>query len=423
MLTMNAYRKALSAGVVIIFFSNLPLFLFNKELFPVQPLMWVIITGLFTVPIVFQALLGTQFRIRPLAVWCSFYMLISMLWFLAFAGTGEDFGEVQQRALAISFLLLMLAVFSGDDAQRVARRAIAVCVLIAVAINLYELFHPQTFSESFRRSAGLYINPNQSGAALIVGMILSRSIVPRRYRLLFELVVGLGVLVTFSRGAMVGWLAVFILANARPKTTSFNLRTTVLIVVPIVAFLVSPWWADVQQSLQEEGLVTSSTLDRLAFFRQGAANEESAGGRAKIADLAWDSIARHPAAGLGTGTARNDPPFDTIGPHNMYLALMVDHGLLGALILPLMVLASTWGASGQIRDEAILFACFITLWGLVSHNVLEERYILLSFALMASMTATSERRVASGTATAPATRPVTSTAVTSTRQSLREVTS
>ena len=53
---------------------------------------------------------------------------------------------------------------------------------------------------------------------------------------------------------------------------------------------------------------------------------------------------------------------------------------------------------------ALFFVLFIVIWGFFSHNVLEERYILLAVGLLASMVATYRipRSVSVPNATIPA---------------------
>jgi hypothetical protein len=58
-----------------------------------------------------------------------------------------------------------------------------------------------------------------------------------------------------------------------------------------------------------------------------------------------------------------------------------------------------------MADVAIPFTVFLLMWGFFSHNVLEERFILLSTALMAAMVASGRAAVAS-TERKPAAIPI-----------------
>jgi hypothetical protein len=69
----------------------------------------------------------------------------------------------------------------------------------------------------------------------------------------------------------------------------------------------------------------------------------------------------------------------------MYLYYMVDHGIIGLMFLPGAVFAVAYGNRGEDGRVILCFSIFISLWGLFSHNVLEEKYILLPFALLGAM--------------------------------------
>jgi hypothetical protein len=67
--------------------------------------------------------------------------------------------------------------------------------------------------------------------------------------------------------------------------------------------------------------------------------------------------------------------------------MLVDHGVIGFFIIPFLLLSVLWGLNRKTIDLAAPWLIFMIMWGMFSHNVLEERYILLAVALMASMIA------------------------------------
>ncbi len=88
-------------------------------------------------------------------------------------------------------------------------------------------------------------------------------------------------------------------------------------------------------------------------------------------------------------------------PHNQYLALMVDHGIIGGIILPLLILAVMWGAQGENRWVALIFcgaALFLgfftrqSIYGIQHHSVFFDGCVSLRRAAMAK----ARRRVRSG---------------------------
>ena len=378
---VNTYRLVLAVAAIFAFFTELVAYLNGRGLFPLGPNNMALVFSLLALPLLLQR----PIRITPLMSWSLLFAMVSMVWFISFPQSDVSWIELKHRTGSVFLLLSTLIILSEAAAQRIARIAMVISVIIAVALNLYEVFNPLTFSGITGRSAGWYLHPNKAAAALVLGMILGQGVVKPRYRLLFMLVVGLGVLTTFSRAGLLGWLIVVGLASIVNGQRLRSMMGMGLAGVVLVGFVFSPWWGNLQRQLTDEGVINRDTLNRVAFFETGAAADASAVERAKVADMAWDAVQAHPLAGAGLG-AYARPPFDQIGPHNMYLSLMIDHGfLLGFLILPLLTLATVWGASGETRATAVQFAVFVTLWPFFSHNMLTEKFLMLPFALLSAM--------------------------------------
>ena len=119
--------------------------------------------------------------------------------------------------------------------------------------------------------------------------------------------------------------------------------------------------------------------------------DDSANERKAVAAKAWDLFGQQPLLGWGTGASRRIDGFQ-VGTHNIYLAMLVDHGIIGLFIIPGLLLAVLWGANRKTMDVAIPFTIFIIIWGFFSHNVLEERFIFLATGLLASMIASNRVR-------------------------------
>jgi O-antigen ligase len=378
------YPRALALAAVILFFANLSLYLFTKEVIPFPPLFWIIGFAVAAAPMCFsRGSLGLLWQ-APMTYWCYGFLLISGAWLLCQPSQSEGvWQEFRTRILSALFLLMLLCVFSRADAQALARRAILVAVMGAVAVNVYEIFNPSTFSSVVGRSAGLYVNPTQAGAALVLGMILSVGLLPQRLRLLFALAVGLGIFLTFSRAAMIGWFVTMLVII---WTGQINLRRSIIIgcTVLSVAGAALFWqWDKLQYKLEDSGALNSNVLTRVRWFNDFESRDFSVTEREEVAHLAWQMFADNPILGHGVGTSTN---WDfEISSHNQYLNLMVDHGILGLFIFPCLVLATVWRAEGEARKIACAFSAFIFQWGFFSHNILEERYILLSFSLLGAM--------------------------------------
>ncbi len=321
--------------------------------------------------------------------WCLGYVTLMTL---AYAFAGGDGQVLLERLVSLGYLTVFVLLCTGDErVQSVARWAMLLGVLLAVGNNLYEFYHPFYFTprDAFYanpgRAAGFYMNANRAGAALLVGMVLTVTMMPRNVRVLYALIVGLGVLLTFSRMAIIGWIIIVVLLLIQKLLPPWKFALGAVCVVACVLATVSIASYD---ALGTDGRSNvEGRLDWLASLGQ-AGDDASVEERKDVAALAAQMIAEKPVFGHGVGSTTNWS--ERSGAHNMYLTYMAEYGVpLGTAILPLLVLASTWGARREARQVAICFGATILFVAFFSHNVLDEYHYLLGFALMGSMASCS----------------------------------
>jgi len=196
------YHRGPLLVVAFIIYTSLWQFLFLSSLVPFPPAVWVGAVILLALP---RLLSGPTFGFiisLPLVRWAMAYFVVVALGFLRSPDPGAAVGAFGIRMLATLFLVALLALCADPDACRFLQRCLIIAVLIGVGLNLYELLNPGTFSLVFGRAAGLYLNPNTSGSALIAGMILAIDEVRPRWRSQFACLAGLGVV---ALGGQSGW--------------------------------------------------------------------------------------------------------------------------------------------------------------------------------------------------------------------------
>ena len=158
------------------------------------------------------------------------------------------------------------------------------------------------------------------------------------------------------------------------------------IALALVILVLLPRWEQLVTTWERSGVVNVNVLERLAWLSDPTGvSDRSSWERRYVADRAWDKIAEAPFMGTGTGSSHQA----YTETHNQSLSLMLDHGVMGVMILPLLILAATWGARGETRQVAIIFGCGIMMLSLFSHSLLYQSCSLVLFSLMAAMTARS----------------------------------
>ncbi len=389
---MTYYHNGLAILAVATFYTGWTYF--QAQIFPSlgQPKHWIIALFLLSLVLSVSTLTRQQDVLKvPLVVWCFGFAWVTMLWFLGSSQSEKAWEIVRERLASIMLMLSCLVIFSSPSAIRLARGAIVAAVLFGVTFNIYDFFMPNYFTEVPGRGAGLYLNPNTSGEALVLGMILSVTVLPVLWRAPFLLLAGGGIFVTFSRGDIVAWImAVSGLLFFVKAVQVRKLVWTALLSLFVVSLVLLPKLDAILTTMDQTGVITKDTQTRFAWLTNPFEVRDSSGlSRAYVAKQAWEKFADHPWVGYGTGSMYES--FD-IAPHNQYLSYMVDHGVLGVLAVPSLVLALIWGSRGETRRLSLVFGTTILFLSFFTHNLMDFGHTLILFALLAAMVLTEPWR-------------------------------
>jgi O-antigen ligase len=384
---LSYYHSALIIAGAGIFFAGVPHYVYSLGYESLEePKYWVGFLGVLFLPLLLKQRNVWDALKSPLILWLLGYVLLSALWFLVSSQSARPWQELKNRVLAVIEILLFLLLFWHPNAVKLARRTLVAVVLLGVAFNVYELFVPMSFSQVLGRSAGLYRNPNFAGEALVLGMLLSVTVLKSQYRTPYVLLVGIGVFLTISRGGIMAWVfSVAGLLFMRGISSKDFVRSGVIAFVLVILFIL-PRWDALLTTWEQTGVLNGNVMHRLTWLTDPSGVQDASSWERKyVANQAWEKIADHPILGSGTGESYQA----YTAPHNQYLALMIDHGLFGILIMPLLVLAVTYGARGQSGHIAILFGFTIMFLGLFSHTMLYTNHSFVLLALMAAIAASS----------------------------------
>lgn len=374
----RTYQQWLAVAAVGLFFTNVVVFTFGQGLVAIPPRTAVLFLCVLSLPLLASPEVMGQVLRMPLVVWVLGYVALVSAGFFISRQDQVALDALRNAAAAALTLLAFVLILTGAPAQRTAQRAVLLVTVLSVCLNVYELLHPGVFGRLYGRSAGLYQNPNISGGAIVLGALLSYPVVRPVWRPYLFMFAGVGVLLTFSRGAMLAWLATIGMLLTMRAVVMSRRQLAILGFAIVTTFVIVPA-ADRAAVADAAVVLTSDQVGRLVGSSREGGNVSSAI-RVKAARDAWELFAEAPVFGAGLGATRYWD--DGVSTHNMYLLFLAESGAVGCLWYLLVVVAAMWPAPRTVRAQVLGVCAFWLLWGMVSHNMLEERPMLLGLAMI-----------------------------------------
>jgi O-antigen ligase len=330
------------------------------------------------------ALTGVLFRATDkwqllFLLWLSIYLFYGMTGFLL----SSQSAAAVQALISLFEAVLLAAAFSVLMMQprrvRLVTAGLAMLALFGTAMNVLDFVVPR-FSTVPGRAAGFYANPTIAGIFIALAMTGGIARVARPLRLLFVLICGVGVLLTFSRGAWLvwiigvvclGWQGAFSARRQRPAGSLLAVTAA----LGFAALLLSGELATLFATSSLGQYLTPNTAARLGLGSRMLA-DFSAADRFDLVFYALQEFADAPLAGHGLAyTQEWHKPYRS---HNMYLRFLVEGGFPGLLFYAVLMILLWFASTGSGRIVAIQ----LIFSGLVSHNHLDQPAILIVMAFV-----------------------------------------
>ncbi|MDH5570287.1 MAG: O-antigen ligase family protein [Gammaproteobacteria bacterium] len=374
---MQRILHALIFFIVVLYSSYVYLYFYQTGAISFKPLYWHFLTIVYALVLIIlrmpSFLDGTH---RLFIFWIWAFVCNSIVCFL-YSPQGNLEVEALYESIRVSVLILSFCIIlQGDSAIRLSRLAFLIVLLFSVAMNIVDFTMPM-WSKVPGRAAGLFVNPTIAGKMLVLMMVVGLPLVPRKIRLAYCALVGVGVLVTFSRGPWFLWLIAIIGLSVSGHLESSRKAMSIIIVSFLSGFVVynalTGGFLDILTATGLDEYLTRGTLARLGD-NGTAFSDNSTVSRAAAAAKAWAVFSEYPLFGAGLG---HDQGW-TVGAHNTYLRFAAEGGIfrLGIFIGLLVVL---WYIADSIgRITLVVYAAS----SMVSHNNLEAPPLLLILALI-----------------------------------------
>lgn len=276
------------------------------------------------------------------------------------------FREFGVQVNSIGFLLTCVVIFDDPYVLWVTKRAVMIATLVGIPLIAYDVLYPGVFSDIPGRGAGLYVDPNSAGMAVVFGCLIGLDTIRRGWQKdLFILCCLVGVLATFSREAAISFAVILIVGSLRRV---FSLHRLIVVGAVVAVLFVSK---NLGNTLTNENILTSDAQARLTFQWSDSSTKD----RERLMYKTLERFEAAPLIGQGFGTTSYwaDTPV-----HNTYLNLMTDCGILGALVIPGLILSirrRTWNFTA--------FAGIFLVWGFFNHQLFSELYSLMTIAILA----------------------------------------
>jgi len=267
---------------------------------------------------------------------------------------------------SVTRFMLNFALFPIVLAFVVEKRHVVALFAVFVAASVASVAHGLLFPASADapeagRLVGAGINPNELGAVLLVAVVLGvglglvRSWHPLARAAAFAgaVILTAGLFLTQSRGALFG-LAVAILVA--PLAVGRGRRLAALAIAAAAVFCAVAWF----------GVVASESTRK----RVTNPSAEGGSGRADLWKVGWRMVEDHPIRGVGAGNfparsvdyllrpGRTESDIYIVDtpkvPHNIYLAVLAELGVVGFLLfvtILLTALAAAIQAARQFRQR------------------------------------------------------------------------
>ncbi|RIK81125.1 MAG: hypothetical protein DCC68_09270 [Planctomycetota bacterium] len=334
-----------------------------------------------------------------------------VLFFVALVAIGTPIGlsADPEGILGRSFLIrLLLASLLIVMAAAVAARSVFLAYgvrftlgglfLLGLVIPLgiwISSYYPEFYrvrigeSRDLSRATGTYNNPNEAGAAvcMFAAMVFAYMMSGRSKLLSTVLVVGalmisaLAILLTASRGAFVVFALVSLAQVViSPGSKKLVLSLAAVAVVAGMAYAVFSYWV-VREATDRSQVERFESLGRVI---RGEVTDETTGGRFELAMNGIREWQKSPLLGNGLGTQRRVGAAN-IGPHNTYILIAGEAGIVPLALYLLMIAAIVWQGwkcpVPAIRTFAMTFGFVLALGSLTAHGVLQSREYALMMGL------------------------------------------
>jgi len=373
-----------------VMYPNFPLFLAEAGYIPNAAFFDVVLLCIATPLIITTSNQWLPFLKHRYAIWCFalFALLLLNYWRLSEIDLVISLEELidqenryQRMVLMITYAYLVYVI--GTDKFTLCLIPITVVIpsLIVLDFVMPGLMDTVGPSGESGRAQGTFINANIASEACIATIVLTHRRISPKWLMLILVVVGAGVVVTFSRSGMAAWMLVCGLFLLRRSIPRWFALAPILVGVFYSTFLV--FAEQILSSFIQNPSRVENMLARLNFLDNVVSdgiNDSSGEARTQIAHDIFLGVLEKPLLG------HTRIPMENYGvaSHNLSLEYWSTFGIVGLLL----VLTMAWllharsvgsrSVLGFFSPEMIIFLWF----SFFNHSLFQSNFWFLFYALV-----------------------------------------
>jgi O-antigen ligase len=316
-----------------------------------------------------------------------FYYIISVMGILYCFHPGANVSIVNNgtlQALNLVFLLSFLSFGRIGSLQRYIRFIFIISLLAYFVTVILDVVYVDLFTRVTGRAAGFAVNPNTGAFTLVLLLILSLDWNRLRVAdMLLCCITAIGVFVTFSRGGLVicsFTIAAYVCSAILKVRSGERLKHVVkLLVCSLLVYVsIAAGFALMGGSRFFSVFDGKERLENVLGFVQGQDDAVLQDSRVYLAEQYYQHALKSPIFGYGTGYSDSQP----IGPHNLYLLLWSDYGIVGLLVVAYACFRLLSFFFRQKETRGVVFVLIFAIEGFFNDDILMFRPFIISLAFL-----------------------------------------
>ena len=323
--------------------------------------------------------------ISPFSLWALGWIVLNIAHLLVALDNDQSTAQLIGTRIQYALLAVLLGFACSITRTTSYERIFPFLAVLIPTTVMVDFLHPGVFyplgteGTVVGRAAATFFNPTLAGEAILLTFLLATPVVRPRYRAFLLFLVGAGVIVTFTRSAILGWILLWLFLVLRKAVPRYTLA------IALVAFLALPMLlAGFESYVSGRGDLSGGLNDilaRLEFFQIPNLDDFSALERARVLEAGLALFLEHPIFGAGAGaTFVWSLP---VSVHNQPVMLGAEYGVFG-IALWLWLAVILWkGKYFQDRTFQLIPLTGFVFLSMFTHTMFDYPYWLMTYALIA----------------------------------------